>query len=168
MIVGVADTHTALWYLYKNPRLSVTARTFMDDAARRPSHRIIPHQPRRNCYLVRKTGSRFPLTRICRPCLIPNMLSRAPFTAEIVEACAKSPAHSARHAGSDCSGHCGILASACHQSRRPHKVLERPDRVVISAKSAFCFARSAAFRPYAPRGGHGDDRGVTSAPAVWV
>jgi PIN domain nuclease of toxin-antitoxin system len=33
VIVGVADTHAALWYLYKNPRLSVTARTFMDDAA---------------------------------------------------------------------------------------------------------------------------------------
>ena len=38
MIVGVADTHTALWYLYKNPRLSVTARTFMDDAAEGGHH----------------------------------------------------------------------------------------------------------------------------------
>ena len=33
MIVGVADTHAALWYLLKNPRLSVAARAFMDDAA---------------------------------------------------------------------------------------------------------------------------------------
>jgi PIN domain nuclease of toxin-antitoxin system len=33
VIVGVADTHAALWYLLKNPRLSATARTFMDDAA---------------------------------------------------------------------------------------------------------------------------------------
>ena len=33
MIDGVADTHTALWYLLKNPRLSVTARRLMDDAA---------------------------------------------------------------------------------------------------------------------------------------
>jgi PIN domain nuclease of toxin-antitoxin system len=33
VIDGVADTHTALWYLLKNPRLSVTARRFMDDAA---------------------------------------------------------------------------------------------------------------------------------------
>jgi PIN domain nuclease of toxin-antitoxin system len=31
---GVADTHAALWYLLKNPRLSQTARTFIDDAAR--------------------------------------------------------------------------------------------------------------------------------------
>ena len=34
MIAGVADTHTALWYLLKNPRLSAVARSFMDDAAR--------------------------------------------------------------------------------------------------------------------------------------
>ena len=33
MIAGVADTHTALWYLLKNPRLSATACRFMDDAA---------------------------------------------------------------------------------------------------------------------------------------
>jgi PIN domain nuclease of toxin-antitoxin system len=33
VIVGVADTHAALWYLLKNPRLSATARKFMDDAA---------------------------------------------------------------------------------------------------------------------------------------
>jgi PIN domain nuclease of toxin-antitoxin system len=32
MIAGVADTHTALWYLLKNPQLSATARQFMDDA----------------------------------------------------------------------------------------------------------------------------------------
>ena len=33
MIAGVVDTHAALWYLLRNPRLSVTARKFMDDAA---------------------------------------------------------------------------------------------------------------------------------------
>jgi len=33
VIAGVADTHAALWYLLKNPRLSSTARTFIDDAA---------------------------------------------------------------------------------------------------------------------------------------
>ena len=33
MIAGVADTHAALWYLFKNPRLSTRARQFMDDAA---------------------------------------------------------------------------------------------------------------------------------------
>ena len=33
MIAGVADTHTALWYLLRNPRLSVPARNFIDSAA---------------------------------------------------------------------------------------------------------------------------------------
>ena len=33
MIAGIADTHAALWYLHKNPRLSAAARSFMDGAA---------------------------------------------------------------------------------------------------------------------------------------
>lgn len=33
MIGGVADTHTVLWYLFKNPKLSDRARRFMDDSA---------------------------------------------------------------------------------------------------------------------------------------
>jgi len=34
VIGGVADTHAALWYLHGNPRLSATAREFIDDTAR--------------------------------------------------------------------------------------------------------------------------------------
>jgi len=33
VIAGVADTHTALWYLFKNPKLSPTALAFIDYAA---------------------------------------------------------------------------------------------------------------------------------------
>jgi hypothetical protein len=33
VIAGVADTRAALWYLLKNPSLSLTAQRFMDDAA---------------------------------------------------------------------------------------------------------------------------------------
>jgi PIN domain nuclease of toxin-antitoxin system len=33
VIVGIADTRTALWYLLSNPLLSATARRFIDDAA---------------------------------------------------------------------------------------------------------------------------------------
>jgi PIN domain nuclease of toxin-antitoxin system len=33
VIAGVVDTHAALWYLLKNPRLSLRARSFIDDAA---------------------------------------------------------------------------------------------------------------------------------------
>ena len=31
-VVGVADTHTALWYLFGDRRLSVAARAFIEDA----------------------------------------------------------------------------------------------------------------------------------------
>ena len=30
---GVADTHAALWYVLKNPRLSMRAKSFIEDAA---------------------------------------------------------------------------------------------------------------------------------------
>jgi len=33
MIAGVADTHAALWYLFGDPRLSGSAKTFIDQAA---------------------------------------------------------------------------------------------------------------------------------------
>lgn len=32
MITGVADTHTALWYLFADPRLSSAAKAFIDRA----------------------------------------------------------------------------------------------------------------------------------------
>ena len=32
MIVAVADTHTALWYLFKDPRLSEAAKKYIDQA----------------------------------------------------------------------------------------------------------------------------------------
>jgi PIN domain nuclease of toxin-antitoxin system len=33
MVAGVADTHTALWHLFDDPRLSPPARAFIDEAA---------------------------------------------------------------------------------------------------------------------------------------
>ena len=41
MIAGVADTHAALWYLLENPLLSITARTFIDDAAAAAGQEIL-------------------------------------------------------------------------------------------------------------------------------
>ncbi len=40
MIAGVADTHTALWHLFDDPRLSRPAADFIDQAAR-ARHRIV-------------------------------------------------------------------------------------------------------------------------------
>ncbi|HTD55689.1 MAG TPA: type II toxin-antitoxin system VapC family toxin [Silvibacterium sp.] len=33
-IAGVADTHVALWYLFGDPKLSPTAKAFIDEASR--------------------------------------------------------------------------------------------------------------------------------------
>ncbi|MEO8611136.1 MAG: type II toxin-antitoxin system VapC family toxin [Chloroflexota bacterium] len=33
MIVGVADTHAVIWYIYNDPRLSSAARGFIENAA---------------------------------------------------------------------------------------------------------------------------------------
>lgn len=33
MLVGVADTHTVIWYLYADPRLSPAAKAFIEAAA---------------------------------------------------------------------------------------------------------------------------------------
>ena len=32
MLIGVADTHAVIWYLFANPRLSSTAKAFIDGA----------------------------------------------------------------------------------------------------------------------------------------
>ncbi len=94
MIVGVADTHTALWYLHKNPRLSVTARAFMDDAAR-AGHDIAlsPISLAEIVYLVEK--NRLPISAyedLKAALADPEyVIEEAPFTAEVVEAMRQIP-----------------------------------------------------------------------------
>lgn len=88
MIAGVADTHTALWYLFKNPRLSATARTFIDDAAN-AGHDILlsPISLAEIIYLVEK--GRLPTSaydELRQALTDPNfVLKEAPFTASVVE-----------------------------------------------------------------------------------
>ena len=41
MIAGVADTHTALWYLFNDPRLSISAGDFIDQAAESGSQIVV-------------------------------------------------------------------------------------------------------------------------------
>jgi PIN domain nuclease of toxin-antitoxin system len=89
VIVGVADTHAALWYLHRNPRLSVTARTFMDDAAH-AGHNIAlsPISLAEIVYLVEK--NRLPVSayeELKAALADPEyVIEEAPFTAEVVEA----------------------------------------------------------------------------------
>jgi len=94
VIVGVADTHTALWYLHKNPRLSVTARTFMDDAAQ-AGHNIAlsPISLAEIVYLVEK--NRLPVSAYedLRVALADPeyVIEEAPFTTDVVEALRQVP-----------------------------------------------------------------------------
>ena len=88
MIVGVADTHAALWYLYKNPRLSPTARTYMDDAARAGNEiAVSPISLAEIVYLVEK--NRLPVSayqELKAALADPDyVIEEAPFTVEVVE-----------------------------------------------------------------------------------
>ena len=94
MIVGVADTHTALWYLYKNPRLSVTAQTFMDDAAEGGHHiALSPISLAEIVYLVEKNRLSVSAYEDLRAALSDPeyVIEEAPFTAEVVEAMRQVP-----------------------------------------------------------------------------
>ena len=94
MIAGVADTHTALWYLLKNPRLSATARQFMDDAAS-AGHDIVlsPISLAEIVYLVEK--NRLPASayhELKNALADPDyVIEEAPFTVEIVDAMRQVP-----------------------------------------------------------------------------
>ena len=94
MIAGVADTHTALWYLLKNPRLSATARQFMDDAAA-AGHDIVlsPISLAEIVYLVEK--NRLPASayhELKNALADPEyVIEEAPFTVEIVDAMRQVP-----------------------------------------------------------------------------
>ena len=94
MIIGVADTHAALWYLYKNPRLSVTARTFMDEAAQ-GGHDIAisPISLAEIVFLVEK--NRLPPSAyedLTAALADPEyVIEEGPFTAEVVEAMREVP-----------------------------------------------------------------------------
>jgi PIN domain nuclease of toxin-antitoxin system len=88
VIAGVADTHAALWCLLKNPRLSPTARNFMDDAAS-TGHDIVlwAISLAEIVYLVEK--GRLPASaydELRKALSDPDfVLEEAPFTGEVVE-----------------------------------------------------------------------------------
>ena len=41
MIAGVADTHAAVWHLFDDARLSITAGNFIDTAAKQARHVVV-------------------------------------------------------------------------------------------------------------------------------
>jgi len=92
VIAGVADTHAALWYLLKNPSLSLTARRFMDDAAAAGQDIVVsPISLAEIVYLVEK--NRLPASAyegLKNALADPEyVIEEAPFNGEIVEAMMK-------------------------------------------------------------------------------
>lgn len=94
MIAGVADTHTALWHLFDDARLSAPAADFIDSAAA-ARHRIAVSSISlaEVVYLIEK--NRLPLsasgdlkTALADP---DHVLKEAPFTVEIVDALRQVP-----------------------------------------------------------------------------
>ena len=89
MIAGVADTHTALWYLLKNPSLSGTARRFMDDAAAAGQDIVLsPISLAEIVYLVEKNRLSASAYDDLKAALAnpEYVIAEAPFNSEIVEA----------------------------------------------------------------------------------
>jgi PIN domain nuclease of toxin-antitoxin system len=94
VIAGVTDTHAALWYLFKNPRLSAAARSFIDDAAAAGKTILLsPISLAEIVYLTEK--DRLPLSayEALKRALADDeyVIEEAPFNAEIVEAMRSVP-----------------------------------------------------------------------------
>ena len=88
MIAGVADTHAALCYLFGDPKLSVTAKAFVNSAAAaRHTIQLAPISLVEAVYLNEK--NRLPTSAYAdlrRALANPNhVLKEAPFTSEVVE-----------------------------------------------------------------------------------
>ncbi len=89
MIAGVADTHTALWYLLKNPRLSTAARKFIDEAARNGDEIMVsPISIAEVVYLVEKGRLDLSAYHGLKQALEDPeyVIGEAPFTNEVIEA----------------------------------------------------------------------------------
>ena len=94
MIAGVADTHTALWYLLRNPLLSVPARNFIDGAAAAGNEIVLsPISLAEIIYLTEK--NRLPVSAYeeLRKALADHeyVIEEAPFNTEVVDAMRKVP-----------------------------------------------------------------------------
>jgi PIN domain nuclease of toxin-antitoxin system len=94
VIAGIADTHAALWYLLKNPRLSLTARRFIDDAADAGEDiGLSPISLAEIVYLVEKNRLPASAYEDLRQALAdPDyVLEEAPFTASVVDVMRRVP-----------------------------------------------------------------------------
>ena len=94
MIAGVADTHAALWYVFKNPLLTASARQFMDDAAASGAGIVVsPISLAEILYLTEKNRLPASVYDELRDALTnPDyVIEEAPFNMEIVDAMRQIP-----------------------------------------------------------------------------
>jgi PIN domain nuclease of toxin-antitoxin system len=95
MIAGVADTHTALWYLYDDARLSVAAGDFIDRAAAAGSQIVVSSISLAEIvYLIEKNrlSASDAYTDLKVALDDPDhVFKEAPFTVEIVDAMRQIP-----------------------------------------------------------------------------
>ena len=94
MFAGVADTHAALWFLFGDPRLTITAKSFFESAARgRRKIALAPISLAEVVYLVEKR--RLPASAfddLVAALRNPNhVLKEAPFTLDVVGAMRQVP-----------------------------------------------------------------------------
>jgi PIN domain nuclease of toxin-antitoxin system len=94
MIAGVADTHTALWYLFNDARLSVASGDFIDQAAAAGSQIVVSSiSLAEMVYLIEK--NRLPANTYpdLKAALDDpdHVFKEAPFTLEIVDAMRQVP-----------------------------------------------------------------------------
>ena len=118
MIAGTADTHTAIWYLFNDARLSVEAGDFIDNAAAAGSQIAVSSISMAEIvYLIEKNRlSANAYTDLKAALDDPDhVFQEAPFTVEIVDALRQVPRADVPDARPDrcCDG--GLFRRSCHQ-----------------------------------------------------
>ena len=94
MFAGVADTHAALWYLFRDARLSAAAKEFIDEAAEAPRKIALSAISLAEIvYLVEKQRiAPTAFDDIRRALSNPNhVFQEVPFTTRVVEAMRQIP-----------------------------------------------------------------------------
>lgn len=94
MIAGVADTHTALWYLFNDGRLSVAAGDFIDKAAVTGSQIVISSISMAEIVYLTEKNKLPPKAYIDLKAALDDpdhVFKEAPFTVDIVDAMKQVP-----------------------------------------------------------------------------
>jgi PIN domain nuclease of toxin-antitoxin system len=113
MIAGVADTHTALWYLYDDGRLSVAAGDFIDQAAAAGRQIVVSSISLAEIlYLIEK--NRLSANAYADS---DHVFKEAPFTVEIVDAMRQIPRADVPDMPDRVVAATGVYTG--HQPRRP-------------------------------------------------